>query len=129
MIILQISTGSLGLHVPVAVAKFSDLVRLLLLLSVGSRVSSLRENLRNHAFCDATKLQNAQLPIVRNQTEKIVFSRIGGIASVRATIRPLLRGFVAVFRLKCIDLRGHPKSSQMSYFSILELRGGSRGPN
>ena len=52
-----ISTGSLGLQVPVAVAKFSDLV-------IG--YSLLREFLQNYAFSGVKKLQIAGLPMVQS---------------------------------------------------------------
>ena len=38
-----------------------------------------REILQNGVFCDVTKLQNAELSIVRSQTDQTVFSRIKGI--------------------------------------------------
>ena len=66
---LYINTGSLGLKFPVAQAKFSDLVVGHSLLPGGNFVSRLREFLENYAFSDVTKLQNAELPMVRGQTD------------------------------------------------------------
>ena len=60
-----ISTDSLGLQVPVAVAKFSDLVIGYSLLPIGNRVSQSARNFAKSAVCDDSKLRNAGLPMVR----------------------------------------------------------------
>ena len=59
---LQISIGSLGLWVPIAFFGYGS-----------------ARNFVKYALCDATKLKNACLSVVRSQTDYVVLSHTRGI--------------------------------------------------